>query len=141
MLMNMLGIFGGDLPPGFKAIATGTKTLTADQLGNVAINIEHNLGVVPDMVLFYHEGRTQFTNAYEGVAWCNQWTWKDGNYHGFEFHHGSTYTSISTATFADTDSTGVYKLDDAEAEFKFTSASVTWKAQTYKWLVIKFDEE
>ena len=44
---------GGSLPSGISAFAAGTYTPVSDVASNQTVSISHNLGVIPDLIVFW----------------------------------------------------------------------------------------
>lgn len=126
------------LPVGFTNIATGEYTLSSNIAGGSTFDVEHNLGAVPDMFIFYHEGNIATTYSMLMAMRCNTFNWRSSSYLNKCYYHGN---STTTATGTDvTTSYGITTLTETQATITTfsTSTSYYWRSGTYKWIAIKF---
>lgn len=129
---------GGGLPSGFTAIAKGTHTLGSAVAGGSQFTVDHNLGVVPDMFLFYATANIATTYSMLSVMRSNKFGWRSTSYLNKCWYHGN---STTTVTGADVTTTyGIKSLTATQAIITTYSSSTSyfWRAGTYEWVAIKF---
>lgn len=127
---------GGGLPSGISKIAYGTDTITTE-FTTTRRTINHNLGVTPDFVFYYHEGNIATTNT---MLWAMRGSflgYRSSAYNNFMCYHGN---STTTASLTNSNSTtyGVSNLTATSFQLASSSSSYYWRAGTYNWIAIKF---
>ena len=106
--------------------------------GGGAFSVTHNLGVVPDIFMFYSPTNIATTYSMLAVFYSRLFGWRSATYLNKCFYHGN---STTTATGADvTTSYGVKALSTTTATITTysSSSSYYWRAGTYNWVAIKF---
>lgn len=133
-----VNVSGGGLPSGFTAIAKGTHTLNSAVTGSGTFTVTHNLGVVPDMFLFYAQSNIATTYSMMYAFRSAKFGWRSSSYLNLCGYHGNSTTTI-TATNVTT-SYGIKTLTSTQATITSysTSSSYGWRAGTYEWIAIKF---
>lgn len=126
------------LPTGIKAIAKGTHTLGSAVTGSATFTVNHNLGEVPDMFLFYADGNIASTYSMLYAFRSTDFNWRSTSYLNLCGYHGNS-TSTLTCTNVTT-SYGIKTLTSTQATITSysTSNSYGWRAGNYKWIAIKF---
>lgn len=134
----VVSVSGGGLPSGFTAIAKGTHTLGSAVTGSNTFTVTHNLGVVPDMFLFYAPSNIATTYSMMYAFRSSKFGWRSSSYLNLCGYHGNSTTTI-TATNVTT-SYGIKTLTSTQATVTSysTSSSYGWRAGTYEWIAIKF---
>jgi hypothetical protein len=138
LVVNVAG-GGGGLPEGFKAIATGTHTLASAVAGGSTFTVNHNLGETPDLFMFFATSNIATTYSMLMVMRSTMFGYRSTSYLNKAFYHGN---STTTATGADvTTSYGIKTLSSTQATITTYSSSTSyyWRANTYKWIAIKFE--
>lgn len=137
VIVNVSG-GGGGLPTGFTAIAKGTHTLSSAVTGSSTFTVTHNLGVVPDMFLFYAPQNVATTYSMLYAFRSAKFGYRSSSYLNLCGYHGNSTTTV-TATNVTT-SYGVKTLAATTATITSysTSTSYGWRAGTYEWIAIKF---
>lgn len=127
---------GGGLPSGFTAIATGTYTVGAD-FTTTQQTVTHNLGVVPDIVLFYKERNVAQTYS---MLWAIRSTQMGYRSSAYNLHAGYHSNSTTTVSYNNSNSTtyGVSNLTATTFRIASVSSSYYWRKGDYKWVAIKF---
>lgn len=136
VVVNVSG--GGGLPSGFSAIATGTHTLSSAVAGGSTFTVTHNLGVVPDLFMFFATANVATTYSMLMAMRSTMFGYRSSTYLNKCFYHGN---STTTATGADvTTSYGIKTVTATNATVTTYSSSTSyyWRAGTYKWVAIKF---
>ena len=136
VIVNVAG--GGGLPSGFTAIAKGTHTINSAVTGSSTFTVNHNLGVVPDMFLFYASSNIASTYSMLYAFRYSKFGWRGSTYLNLCGYHGNSTTTV-TATNVTT-SYGIKTLatNTATITSYSTSTSYGWRAGTYEWIAIKF---
>lgn len=136
VVVNVSG--GGGLPSGFTAIARGTHTLSSAVTGSSTFTVTHNLGVVPDMFLFYASSNIASTYSMLYAFRSAKFGYRGSTYLNLCGYHGNNTSNI-TATNVTT-SYGIKSLTATQATITSysTSTSYGWRAGTYEWIAIKF---
>ena len=128
---------GGGLPSGITAIDFGTYTLDSAISGSATFTVPHNLGVVPDMFLFWSPSNIATTYSELAVMRSSQFGWRSTSYLNKCWFHGN---STSTVTGADASTSyGIKTMAAANVTIApHTNQSYYWRAGTYNYLAIKF---
>lgn len=129
---------GGGMPTGFQAIAKGTHTLSSDAMGSATFTVNHNLGVVPDMFLFYAASNIATTYSMIYAFRSTKFGWRSTSYLNHVGYHGNSTTTLTETNV--TTGYGVKSLTATQATITSysTSSSYGWRAGTYEWIAIKF---
>lgn len=129
---------GGGLPTGFSQIATGTHTLSSAVVGGSTFTVTHNLGVTPDLFIFYTEKNIATTYSMLSVMRSASFGWRSTSYLNKCFYHANSTTTVTGADV--TTSYGIKTLSTTTATITTYSSSNSyyWRAGTYKWIAIKF---
>lgn len=137
MIVNVAG-GGGGLPAGFKAIATGTHTLSSAVQGGQTFTVNHNLGETPDLFLFFATANIATTYSMLSVMRSSMFGWRSTSYLNKAFYHANSTTTVTGADV--TTSYGIKTLNSTQAVITTYSSSTSyyWRAATYKWIAIKF---
>lgn len=138
MVTEINSISGGGLPSGFSAIARGTYTLGSAVSGAGTFVVEHNLGYVPDMFLFYAPSNIATTYSMLYAFRSPTFGWRGSTYLNLCGYHGNSTTTLSATNV--TTSYGVKTLTSTQATITTysTSTSYYWRAAAYEWIAIKF---
>lgn len=136
LVVNVSG--GGGLPSGFTAIATGSHTLSSAVAGGSTFTVSHNLGVVPDMFLFFATANVATTYSMLFAGRSSMFGYRSTSYLNKCFYHGNSTTTVTGADV--TTSYGIKTLSATQATVTTYSSSTSyyWRAGTYKWIAIKF---
>ena len=140
MIVNVAG--GGGLPAGFSKIATGEYTFASDMPGNSGTSeeymktITHNLGVVPDMIIFYTP--TNIAQTYSELMMIYGQPWRGSTYMTNVFYHANSTSTVSGTSCST--SYGIRNVTSTQFSIKTysNSSSYYWRAGTYRWIAIKF---
>lgn len=134
----VVAVSGGGLPSGFSAIATGTHTLASNVQGGQTFTMNHGLGVVPDLFMFFATSNVATTYSMLFVARSSLFGYRSSSYLNKCFYHGNSTTTVTGADA--TTSYGVKTLTSSQATITTYSNSTSyyWRAGTYKWIAIKF---
>ena len=129
---------GGGLPDGIEAIATGEYTLNKAVTGSSSFAINHNMGEVPDLFLFYAEGNIATRYSMIFVARSSEFTYNGTSNLNLMFYHGNTTTTLTGANVST--NYGVKTLNASQAVITSysTSTSYGWRAGKYRWVAVKF---
>lgn len=127
----------GGLPSGISAIDFGTYTLASAVTGSSTFTVPHNLGVVPDLFLFWTPSNIGTTYSELAVMRSTQFGWRSASYLNKCWYHGN---STSTVTGADsTTSYGIKTMTASNVTIcPHTNSSYYWRAATYNYIAIKF---
>lgn len=134
LIVNVAG-GGGGLPAGIAAIDFGDVVVnTAFTTSRQTFN--HNLGVVPDLVMVYATSNVATTNSMLLTMRYNALGWRSG-YALHSLYHGN---STSTVSYNNSSSTtyGVSNFTASTFQLASMSSSYYWRAGTYKYIAIKF---
>lgn len=136
VLVNVAG-GGVGLPSGIASIATGEYTVSSE-FTTTRQTVTHNLGVVPDLVLFYYDGgniATKYSMLFSlrstKMGYCSS------VYNLYNAYHGNSMTAV-TITNSNSTTVGVSNLTETTFQIASHSSSYYWRAGTYKWIAIKF---
>jgi len=127
---------GGGLPSGIAAVATGSYTVSAD-FTTTRQTVTHNLGVTPDLVLFFATANFAQTNTMQFSLRCTKMGYRSSAYNLYNCYHGNSTTSVSVTNSSST-TVGVSNLTSTTFQIASHSTSYYWRAGTYKWLALKF---
>lgn len=127
---------GGGLPSGISKIAFGTDTISSD-FTTTRRTVTHNLGVTPDMVLYWHVGNIATTYSMLWALRSTQMGYRSSAYNSFMCYHGNSTTTASL-TNSNSTSYGVSNLTSTTFQLASSSTSYYWRAGTYNWIAIKF---
>lgn len=128
----------GGLPSGFSAIARGTHKISSDVQGGSTFTLNHNLGVVPDFLIFYAPSNVATTYSMLSVMRSTQFGWRSTSYLNKCFYHANSTTTVTGADA--TTSYGIKTMTATSATITTYSNSTSyyWRAGTYNWIAIKF---
>lgn len=141
----IVNVAGGGLPSGFSAIATGTYTFDSDMTGNSGTSsayqktVTHNLGVIPDLIIFYAPNNVAQTYSHLAMIYGNTFmNWRGSTYKTNVFYHSNSTTTVSGTSCTTT--YGIKNVTTSTFDIKTysNSASYFWRAGTYNWIAIKF---
>lgn len=127
---------GGGLPTGISKLAFGTDTIASD-FTTTRRTVTHNLGVTPDMVLYWHKGNIATTYSMLWALRSTQMGYRSSAYNSFMCYHGNSTTTTSLSNSNST-SYGVSNLTATTFQLASSSSSYYWRAGTYNWIAIKF---
>lgn len=132
---------GSGLPTGIAKIDFGTVTLDSDMAGSSSIatnikTVQHNLGVVPDLILLYSPRNVAQTYSMLGMAWGLPW--RGSSYPTDVWYHANSTSTVSGTSCAST--YGIVQPTAYIFNFKTysNSSSYYWRAGTYNWICIKY---
>lgn len=128
---------GGGLPSGISAIKMGTHTVSSDVAYGTAVNITHNLGVIPDLFIVYATSNTAVTYSELFMVRGTEIMYRGSSYHTLVAYRSNSTTSVS-ATFANSSQGGIYSLTATKATMSGHQSSYYVRSGTYKWIAIKF---
>ena len=136
--INSISGGGGGLPAGIAAIAFGEYAVASD-FTTTRQTVTHNLGVVPDFVLFYYDGGNIATSYSMLFALrSTKLAYRSSAYNAYNAYHANTTSTVSVAGSNST-SAGVSSLTATTFQIASHSNSYYWRGgYTYKWLAIKF---
>ena len=125
----------GGLPSGVSAMTVGNYTVSTD-FTTSRQTVTHNLGVVPDLVIFMATANVATTYSMLFAARGSIMNYRSG-YNSHNLYHGN---STSTVTYLNTNNSsyGVSNLTATTFQIASTSSSYYWRKGTYKWFAIKF---
>lgn len=125
-------------------VKTGTYQITSNMAGNSSTTnatyykqIDHGLGVVPDLVIFYAPSNIATTYsmllAMRGVTTA----WRSG-YESLCAYHGNSNSTVTASNVST--SYGICAMTSTYFRVKTYSSSTSyyWRAGTYNWIAIKF---
>lgn len=139
MVSEVLSIQGGgSLPSGFKAIATGTHALGSAVTGSGTFTVEHNLGEVPDMFLFYAPSNIATTYSMLYAFRSAKFGYRGTTYLNMCGYHGNSTTTVTATNVTTTYGIKTLTATAATITSYSTSTSYGWRAGTYEWVAIKF---
>lgn len=127
---------GGGLPSGISKIAFGTDTINSD-FTTTRRTVTHNLGVVPDMVLYWHDGNVAQTYSMLWALRSTKMGYRSSAYNSFMCYHGNS-TTTTTLTNSNSTTYGVSNMTASTFQIASSSTSYYWRAGTYNWVAIKF---
>lgn len=130
------GSGGGSLPSGISAIATGEYTVSTE-FTTTKKTVTHNLGVVPDMVLFFATENIAKKYSMLFALRSTKMGYRSSAYNLFLGYHAGNSTSVSM-TNSDGSNYGVSNLTETTFQIASHGSSYYWRAGTYKWIAIKF---
>lgn len=132
----IVNVAGGGLPSGISAIDVGTYT-KSNSTTTAKFTVSHNLGVVPDLVMFWTPTNIATTYSMLCAIRYSGFAWRGSAYSSWYAYHGN---STTTATFANSNSTsyGISNMTSSSFQVQSHSTSYYWRANTYKWIAIKF---
>lgn len=140
----LTGLLTGGAAASGAQVKTGTYTFGADMTGNSSTSsttyykqIDHGLGVVPDLVIFYAPSNIATTYsmllAMRGVTT----TWRSG-YESLCAYHGNSTSTVTASNVSS--SYGICAMTSTYFRVKTYSSSTSyyWRKGTYNWIAIKF---
>lgn len=136
VIVNVAG--GGGLPSGFTAIAKGTHTINSAVTGSSTFTVNHNLGVVPDMFLFYASSNIASTYSMLYAFRYSKFGWRGSTYLNLCGYHGNSTTTVTATNVTTTYGIKTLATNTATITSYSTSTSYGWRAGTYEWIAIKF---
>lgn len=128
---------GGGLPSGISAIKIGTHTVSSDAAYGTAVNISHNLGVVPDLFIVYATSNTAVTYSDLLMIRGTEIMYRGSSYHTLVVYRGNS-TSSASATFANSSKGGIYGLTATTATIGGHASGYHIREGSYRWIAIKF---
>lgn len=129
---------GGSLPSGFSAIAKGTHTLSSNVAGGSTFTVTHNLGVVPDLFMFWAPSNVATTYSMLSAMRSPQFGWRSTSYLNKCAYHGNSTTTVTQADVTTSYGIKTISATNATVTTYSNSGSYYWRAGTYNWLAIKF---
>lgn len=135
ILVNVAG-GGGGLPSGISKIAFGEYEVKTD-FTTARQTVTHNLGVVPDLVLFFADGNVAQTYSMLFALRSTKMGYRSSAYNLYCGYHGNS-TTTTTLQNSNSTSYGVSNLTATTFQIASNSSSYYWRAGTYKWVAIKF---
>lgn len=128
---------GGGLPSGISAMKMGTHTVSSDAAYGTAVNISHNLGVIPDLFIVYATTNTGVTYSDLIMIRGTEIMYRGSSYHTLVAYRGNS-TSSASATYANSSKGGIYGLTATTATISGHQSSYYVRSGTWKWIAIKF---
>lgn len=128
---------GGGLPSGISAIKMGTHTVSSDAAYGTAVNISHNLGVIPDLFIVYATSNTAVTYSELMMIRGKDVMYRGTSYHSLAVYRGNS-TSSASATYVNSSKGGIYGLTATTATISGHQSSYYVRSGTWKWIAIKF---
>lgn len=128
---------GGGLPSGISAIKIGTHTVSSDAAYGTAVNISHNLGVVPDLFIVYATTNTAVTYSELLMVRGTDVMYRGTSYHTLSVYRGNS-TSSASATYVNSSKGGIYSLTASTATISGHQSSYYVRSGTWKWIAIKY---
>lgn len=129
---------GGGLLSGFSKIATGTHTLSSAVAGGSTFTVTHNLGVVPDLFMFFATANVATTYSMLLAMRSTMFGWRSSTYLNKCFYHGNSTTTVTGADVTTSYGIKTVTATNATVTTYSNSGSYYWRAGTYKWIAIKF---
>lgn len=130
------GSGGGSLPSGISAIATGEYTVSTE-FATTKKTVTHNLGVVPDMVLFFATENIATTYSMLFALRSTKMGYRSSDHNLFLGYHAGNVTNVSM-TNSNGSNYGVCNLTETTFQIASHGSSYYWRTGTYKWIAIKF---
>lgn len=126
----------GGLPSGISKIDFGSISVSAD-FTITKQTFNHNLGVVPDVVMVWASANIATTYSMLMAIRGNQFGWRSSAYNSHIAYHGN---STTTVTWTNTNSTtyGVSNMTASTFQLASSGSSYYWRAGTYNYIAIKF---
>lgn len=139
--ISILGVFGtltsgGGLPSSIQAIDCGTYKVGAD-FTTTRQTVTHNLGVVPDFVMFYSTSNVAQTYSMLFAMRGSFLGYRSSAYNLFMCYHGNS-TTTTTLTNSNSTTYGVSNMTSTTFQLASSSSSYYWRAGTYNYIAIKF---
>lgn len=134
LVVNVSG--GGGLPSGISAFDFGTITVSS-AFTTTRQTFNHNLGVVPDLMIVWHKGNVATTYSMLAAIRGADFGWRSSAYNSHYAYHGN---STTTVTWANSNSTayGISNMTASTFQLSSHSTSYYWRAGTYNYIAIKF---
>lgn len=130
-------VAGGGLPSGISKIAFGEYTVTS-AFTTTRQTVTHNLGTTPDMVIFYYDnGNIATTYSMLFAIRSSKLGYRSSAYNSYYAYHGNSTTTVTMAN-SNNANYGVGNLTNTTFTIQSHSTSYYWRANTYKWIAIKF---
>lgn len=135
LIVNVSG-GGGGLPTGISKVAMGTYTVSSD-FTTTRQTVTHNMGVAPQLILFYADGQNIAT-TYSMLAALRftQMGYRGSAYVQYMIYHGNS-TSTVTTTNSNSTTAGISNVTSTTFQIASYSSSYYWRGgYTYKWIAI-----
>lgn len=126
----------GGLPSGITAFDFGTIAVTT-AFTTSRQTFNHNLGVIPDLMIVWHEGNVAQTYSMLAAIRGNDFGWRSSAYNNHYAYHGNSTTTV-TWTNSNSTSYGVSNMTATTFQLASSSSSYYWRAGTYNYIAIKF---
>ena len=134
LIVNVSG--GGGVPIGYSAIDLGEITIST-QFTTTRQTFNHNLGVVPDVIIVMANGNVAQTYSMLMAIGGSKVNYRGGNYLNHLAYHGNSATTV-TWTNANSTSYGVSNFTATTFQLASSSSSYYWRTGTYKYIALKF---
>ena len=134
LIVNVSG--GGGVPIGYSAIDLGEITIST-QFTTTRQTFNHNLGVVPDVIIVMANGNVAQTYSMLMAIGGSKVNYRGGNYLNHLAYHGNSTTTV-TWTNANSTSYGVSNFTATTFQLASSSSSYYWRTGTYKYIALKF---
>lgn len=127
---------GGGLPSGITSLDFGTIDITT-AFTTTRQTFNHKLGVVPDLMIVWHEGNIATTYSMLCAIRGNDFGWRSSAYNNHYAYHGNSTTTV-TWTNSNSTSYGISNMTATTFQLASSSSSYYWRAGTYNYIAIKF---
>lgn len=128
---------GGGMPEGLKAFKKGTYTVASD-FTTTRQTVTHDLGEVPDLVIFWHSGNVATTYSVLASLRWNEFGWRSSAYNCYMFLHANSTTTM-TASNTNGANYGVSNFTSTTFQISSHSSSYYVRSGTYNWIAVKFE--
>lgn len=130
---------GGGLPTNIASFKAGTAMFATNFSSSSPKTINHNMGQIPDLIMFWHNGNIAQTQTMLWSLWSSQIEYRSGNDVIYSYHSTSA-TSLTTgwtSTYGLV--AGVFSnITDSSFTIGTLQTSTYWRAGEYNWIAIKF---
>lgn len=135
LIVNVAG-GGGALPSGISAFDFGDVNITT-AFTTSAQTFNHNLGVVPDLMMVYAPNNVATTYSMLAAIRGNVFGWRSSAYNSHYVYHGNSTTTVTWSN-SNGASTGISNMTSTTFRLSSPSSSYSWRVGTYNYIAIKF---
>lgn len=135
LVVNVAG-GGGGLPAGIAAFDYGEITVSS-AFTTTRQTFSHKLGVVPDLMIVWHDGNIATTYSMLAAIRGNMFGWRSSAYNNHMAYHANSTTTV-TWTNSNSTTYGISNMTATTFQLASSSSSYYWRAGTYKYMAIKF---
>ena len=127
---------GGSLPAGVQAFQFGKITVSAD-IAASPVTYNHNLGVVPDLILVWANGNIAQSNSMLLAMRSPQMGYRSSAYNSYMAYHTNNTTS-TTVVNSNNAAYGVCNMTANTFGLASAGGSYYWRKGTYQFIALKF---